>query len=189
MTGFLIMGQLIMSRTSDWGYCFILASSLLFFMMVVNLVKLKPYPEKEGIDLRFNDGEENRDLYLVEENQPADQLFEENEKINFFNAWKIPRVPLYALTFMGLKSTQYGLLFWLPTYLKGHCPSNWKYKGIDCPMGDEQPYISAMFPIGTWIGGVLAGFLSDKIGGRAILMCPMMLISTVLMHSIDGLHN
>lgn len=46
-----------------------------------------------------------------------------------------------------------------------------------------------MFPIGSWIGGVLAGIISDKIGGRAIVMCPMLLISAILMFIVANLGN
>ena len=43
---------------------------------------------------------------------------EPQQPINFFRAWLIPGVPLYALTYASVKGTCYGLLFWLTTYLR-----------------------------------------------------------------------
>lgn len=44
-----------------------------------------------------------------------------------------------------------------------------------------------MFDVGTWVGGSLTGFVSDKLGKRAILMCPMLLVSAGLMFLISTL--
>jgi len=40
------------------------------------------------------------------------------KSINYFSAWLVPGVFLYTMTYMGLKASTYGLLFWLPTYLE-----------------------------------------------------------------------
>lgn len=37
--------------------------------------------------------------------------------INYFSAWCVPGVPLYAIAYACLKSSIYGLLFWLPAYI------------------------------------------------------------------------
>lgn len=42
-----------------------------------------------------------------------------------------------------------------------------------------------MFDVGTWIGGSLTGYVSDKLGKRAIIMCPMLMISAFLMFAIS----
>jgi len=38
-----------------------------------------------------------------------------------------------------------------------------------------------MYDIGTWAGGLLTGIVSDRIGKRAILMAPMLFLSTICM--------
>ena len=40
------------------------------------------------------------------------------KSIGFLKAWTIPGVAFYAVSFACLKGTQYGMLFWLPLYLK-----------------------------------------------------------------------
>jgi hypothetical protein len=40
------------------------------------------------------------------------------KSIGFVKAWTIPGVAFYAISFACLKGTQYGMLFWLPLYLK-----------------------------------------------------------------------
>jgi len=37
-----------------------------------------------------------------------------------------------------------------------------------------------MLDVGTWIGGVLTGHISDKLGKRGLLISPMLLISAIL---------
>ena len=39
------------------------------------------------------------------------------EPINFWRAWKVPGVALYASVFFSTKMTVYCLLLWLPTVL------------------------------------------------------------------------
>ena len=38
-----------------------------------------------------------------------------------------------------------------------------------------------MYDVGTWVGGLITGIVSDRLGKRAILMAPMLLISTLCM--------
>lgn len=42
-----------------------------------------------------------------------------------------------------------------------------------------------MFSIGNWIGGILTGIASDKLGTRALLICPMLFISALLMFVVN----
>ena len=83
-------------------------------------------------------------------------------------------VALYAITYSCIKSTNYGFLFWLPDFIKN---TNTHY-------GNEKlskTNIPSMFDYGTFFGGVLVGYLSDKYGKRAYIMIPSLLFSTVLM--------
>lgn len=57
--GFLVMGVAILHNTTTWEYCFILSSSVLFMMAILNFIFLNPYPKEVGYDLVQNDGEED----------------------------------------------------------------------------------------------------------------------------------
>lgn len=58
---------------------------------------------------------------LVEESGEEDQIIEPQEEmtkgISFWEAFKIPGLIRYSLVFACVKSSNYGLLFWLPDYL------------------------------------------------------------------------
>ena len=89
--------------------------------------------------------------------------------ITYFTAWLVPGVALYAVTYMCVKSSNYGLLFWLPLFLDNH------------NLSKQSSFIASMYDIGTWAGGLLTGIVSDRIGKRAILMAPMLFLSAICM--------
>lgn len=63
----------------------------------------------------------------------------------------MPGVAVYALAYMCLKASTYGLLFWLPYYIDNH------------DLKEQSSYIASMFDVGNWVGGVLTGFASDRL--------------------------
>jgi sugar phosphate permease len=60
-------------------------------------------------------------------------------------------------------------MFWLPQFLS------------DAGMNKEAALIFSLYDVGTFLGGMFAGIITDRINGRAILLCPMLLISGFLM--------
>lgn len=68
-----------------------------------------------------------------------------------------------------LKGCIYGLLFWLPTYLN------------EKDLGSQNGYISAMVDTGSFIGGLIIGYLGDKLKLRALMLSPLLLLSSVVM--------
>jgi OPA family glycerol-3-phosphate transporter-like MFS transporter 3 len=46
-----------------------------------------------------------------------------------------------------------------------------------------------MNDIGTFVGGIMTGIVMDKLGKRAIILCPMLLVSTLLMFSVRFLND
>ena len=41
------------------------------------------------------------------------------------------------------------------------------------------------YSLGTWLGGILTGVLSDRAGTRAIIMCPMLVLSAIILFCIN----
>ncbi|EAR90476.2 MFS transporter (macronuclear) [Tetrahymena thermophila SB210] len=178
----------------QWGYVPI-ASATLIFIMVVNLfLFMKPYPEKIGIDAQAEWGsimddetkteqqaqqellkKFNSSLFssVFSQKQPSNLSTDQDRTpVNFFNAWLIPNVAIYALLFSGLKSTVYCILFWLPTLLStGGNHVSMVNKSVVC----------SLFDIGIFIGGMIVGQVTDRIRKRAVLMGPSILFSVGLM--------
>ncbi|KAI5059587.1 hypothetical protein GOP47_0025906 [Adiantum capillus-veneris] len=87
----------------------------------------------------------------------------ENGAVQFFEAWSIPGVALYAFCLFFVKLVAYTFLFWLPFYIR-HTEIDGKY------LSDKMAgYLSTIFDIGGVIGGIAAGYLSDKYNLKAII--------------------
>lgn len=89
--------------------------------------------------------------------------------INYFSAWCVPGVLLYAIAYACLKSSIYGLLFWLPAYITAN------------GMNEYSKIIPMMNDIGNFIGGIVTGYLSDNNGKRSLFIFPQLIISAILM--------
>ena len=68
-----------------------------------------------------------------------------------------------------LKGCIYGLLFWLPTYLADH------------NLNTEKGYIASMVDVGTFLGGLIFGYLGDKYKYRAMFISPLLFICSFIM--------
>jgi OPA family glycerol-3-phosphate transporter-like MFS transporter 3 len=89
--------------------------------------------------------------------------------MNIFSALCFPRVPFYVIGYAMLKGCIYGLLFWLPTYLS------------DKNLNEQKGYISSMVDTGSFIGGLIIGYLGDKYKYRAIFISPLLFCSSIVM--------
>jgi len=89
--------------------------------------------------------------------------------IGFIDAFKIPGVARYAISFGFFKLINYILFFWLPTFLMVH---------FDPSTGN---LISTLYDVGMMPGGIIVGWASDVFGGRRatvvtiflLLLCPI----------------
>jgi sugar phosphate permease len=99
----------------------------------------------------------------------ADEIKSKPIKINILTVILLPNVAIFACTNMCVKSAEYGLLFWLPKFLneKG-------LKGVSA-------YISTVFDLANFIGGILLGIASDVYRKRGIIICPSLYVSALCM--------
>lgn len=81
----------------------------------------------------------------------------------------LPKVPSYVIGYSMLKGCIYGLLFWLPTYLS------------ERDLGSQNGYISSMVDTGSFVGGLLIGYLGDKLKLRALFLSPLLFFSSLVM--------
>jgi sugar phosphate permease len=68
-----------------------------------------------------------------------------------------------------LKASVYGLLFWFPKYV------------FEKGMAEYSGYIPSMIDVGTFIGGILLGYLGDRMGKRSLLLAPFIFFSCIMM--------
>ncbi|KAH9610242.1 hypothetical protein KSS87_022824 [Heliosperma pusillum] len=109
-------------------------------------------PKKEGISEPF-----------VSYTALVDELDEdEHGAVGFIEAWKIPGVANYALCLFFAKLVAYTFLYWLPFYI------SYTEIGGEYLSSETAGNLSTFFDIGGVIGGILAGFFSDKLNARAI---------------------
>ncbi|XP_074286935.1 putative glycerol-3-phosphate transporter 1 [Silene latifolia] len=109
-------------------------------------------PKKEGISEPF-----------VSYTDLVDELDEEEQgAVGFIEAWKIPGVANYALCLFFAKLVAYTFLYWLPFYI------SYTEIGGEYLSSETAGNLSTFFDIGGVIGGILAGFFSDKLNARAI---------------------
>lgn len=74
------------------------------------------------------------------------------------DALKIPGVINYSISFFCLKLATYGILFWLPLYLQ----LNHNYSDY------QSSIVASMYDVGTVVGSLLLGFLTDLTYSRRV---------------------
>ncbi|MCO5597381.1 hypothetical protein L7F22_051457 [Adiantum nelumboides] len=175
-----------------WGWSFVVPGSVLiaggivmFLFLVVDprIVGLaSPYDTTQGY-ASSNGGDEERG-YLVSKDSKTEAKIDlktqpllqkdakscqnheeasEDAAIGFLEAWAIPRVAQFAFSLFFAKLVAYTFLYWLPYYIK-HTEINGEYLS-DSTAGN----LSTVFDLGGTLGGILAGYISDKLNARAIV--------------------
>lgn len=188
-----------------WGLSFIVPGCIAAVFGVLTFLLLVPYPEEVGcaperppvnfgrfssvlninknktpsqsgyatpVSLAGSSGEylqEPRSDDEEEESEPLINSLPENKKaITLWGALKIPGVVEFSLCLFFAKLVSYTFLFWLPAYIHDTGSFN----------PSEAADLSTLFDLGGIMGGILAGYFSDKTEASA-LTCTVMLIGAV----------
>jgi len=92
----------------------------------------------------------------------------------FLKAWLIPGVAAYAASYACLKLVNYAQFFWLPYYL---------HNGLDIHLSDStSDLLSNLYDVGQITGGIVAGFISDRMGRRSPIIVLMLVVSVPLLY-------
>ena len=91
--------------------------------------------------------------------------------IGFWEAWLIPGVIPYTVSYTCLKLLNYGVLMWLPFYLE---------KKIGMSTGSLGVAV-VLYDVGGMLGSAFCGWMSDMRGGRAPAISLMLLVSIPLL--------
>jgi len=81
----------------------------------------------------------------------------EQRSLGFLEAWAIPNVALYALAYALLKSINYVMFFWLPSYLN-------QFMDFSDKQSDN---VSMLYDVGQIFGGFVCGGIADWMGHNA----------------------
>ncbi|KAL2920454.1 putative glycerol-3-phosphate transporter 1 [Bienertia sinuspersici] len=163
-----ITGSLIASALLKygWGWSMFVPGAIIGFFGLVVFFVLPVSPLSVGMHMGDEDANCSKKDYIEEPFLPfeimEDTQDEEEHAIGFLEAWKIPGVATYALCLFFAKLVAYTFLYWLPFYI------NHTEIGGEHLSSETSGNLSTFFDIGGVIGGVLAGFVSDKLDARAI---------------------
>ena len=166
-----IIGSIIVASVLSHGYEYgmLLNSILLFSGGIIMFVCLISHPEDVGLkspdnEDRTTDGVESTDEG-GETSTPV--VIKQPKAIGFVQAFLIPGVIPYALSYACLKMVNYTFFFWLPTYLSQGLHWN----------DDVSDKLSNFYDIGGIIGGIIAGIITDAMGVRSPVVSSMLLLS------------
>ncbi|KAJ4957306.1 hypothetical protein NE237_014089 [Protea cynaroides] len=161
-----ITGSLIASALlkDGWGWSFAVPGLLISFVGLVVFLLLPVTPASVGADKEDNEVQSIKPNVgeVAEPLLGLESAVVEDKPVGFIEAWKIPGVAPFALCLFFSKLVAYTFLYWLPFYIT-HTAIDGKYLS-DATAGS----LCTMFDVGGIFGGILAGYISDRIDARAI---------------------
>lgn len=180
-----IIGSVVASGALEygWGWSFVLPGILIILIGVLIFLSLVVAPEDLGFETPGKEFEMTVGVADIEtsgklESEEAGLLHTSNMKdvgssdaIGFLEAWRLPGVAPFAFCLFFSKLVAYTFLYWLPFYIRHTAVAgvhlSHKTAGI----------LSSIFDIGGVLGGILAGFVSDKIEARAVTSIGFLFLS------------
>ncbi|XP_047942320.1 putative glycerol-3-phosphate transporter 4 isoform X2 [Salvia hispanica] len=150
-----------------WGWSFILPGAFIFVSGILVYLFLPAYPE----DIGFSNPHESHGKALASPRDEESQRLKESlagnsssgdrKSIGLVQACLIPGVIPFALCLFFAKLVAYTFLYWLPYYLSQTAIEG-QYMSVK-----SAGNLSTLFDVGGIIGGILAGYVSDKLKARA----------------------
>ncbi|KAK8658239.1 hypothetical protein V6N13_036449 [Hibiscus sabdariffa] len=192
-----ISGSLLAAAVLDygWGWSFIVPGALIAVVGVLVYLFLPAYPEDFGFS-GANASPPNLDSMSSEEEDRIQKGATVNvEKscnikegsgsrtgIGLFEACFIPGVIPFALCLFFSKLVAYTFLYWLPFYLS-QTEIGGEYMSVK-----SAGNLSTLFDVGGIVGGILAGYISDKLNARATTAASFMFaaIPSMILYRIYG---
>ncbi|CAG7886877.1 unnamed protein product [Brassica rapa] len=167
-----ICGSLIAAGVLEygWGWSFIAPGFVMSLGGVLVYLFLAAYPEDVGFpDINSNSGKfikrkrniEEVDVEVAGESSGSEPGYEHKTGVGLLQACMIPGVIPFALCLFFSKLVAYTFLYWLPFYLS-QTPIGGEYMSVK-----TAGNLSTLFDVGGIVGGILAGYVSDKFKARA----------------------
>lgn len=181
-----ITGSLLAASVLEygWGWSFIVPGAFIFLGGILVYLFLAAYPEDVGFPCPYALGhneetgpsklESQREKLESNDSQQyvSPQLSSTSRKsVGLFEACLIPGVIPFALCLFFSKLVAYTFLYWLPFYL-----SQTAIGGVYVSV-KSAGNLSTLFDVGGIVGGIVAGYLSDKLNARAITAATFMYLA------------
>ncbi|KAF9623958.1 hypothetical protein IFM89_006685 [Coptis chinensis] len=172
-----------------WGWSFILPGGLICLGGIMVYLFLPAYPEDVGLpcpngwdtNKAVKEDEDVESLLPNENAMRKDGVVEaetsdlqkhgslsRTSAVGLVEACMIPGVIPFALCLFFAKLVAYTFLYWLPFYLS-HTAIDGEYVSVK-----SAGNLSTLFDVGGIVGGILAGYISDKLEARAITAASFM---------------
>lgn len=177
-----ISGSLLAASVLEygWGWSFILPGGLIFIGGILVYLFLAAYPEDAGFPCTHGVVSEKEDVVDDVETQlgKGDEMREPvrvgseiRKGVGLLEACLIPGVIPFALCLFFAKLVAYTFLYWLPFYLSQTAIGG-EYVSVK-----TAGNLSTLFDVGGIVGGILAGYISDKLRARATTAATFMYAS------------
>ncbi|MQL75235.1 hypothetical protein Taro_007626, partial [Colocasia esculenta] len=181
-----IGGSLLAASVLDygWGWSFILPGGLITLGGVMVYFFLAAYPEDVGmpggesshgqVDEGGKDEEEAgaaEESGAVASSEQQTGSTNRGTAVGIVEACRIPGVIPFALCLFFSKLVAYTFLYWLPFYLS-QTEIGGEYLSVK-----SAGNLSTLFDVGGIVGGVLAGYISDKLRARALTAASFMYLA------------
>ncbi|CDY52556.1 BnaC08g48150D [Brassica napus] len=186
-----ICGSLIAAGVLQygWGWSFIAPGLVMSLGGVLVYLFLAAYPEDVGFpDINSNSGKFIKRRRDIEEEEEVEEVDVEDEgessgSVGLLQACMIPGVIPFAMCLFFSKLVAYTFLYWLPFYLS-QTTIGGEYMSVK-----TAGNLSTLFDVGGIVGGILAGYISDKFKARATTAATFMYAAIPAMlvyHSYGG---
>ncbi|KAG4933219.1 hypothetical protein JHK87_047221 [Glycine soja] len=178
-----ISGSLLAASVLEygWGWSFVVPGVVIVLGGVLVYLFLAPYPEDVGFSCVHGGGgggDEEAQVNGVKKGgggggggvaPPTREGSVNRKSVGLVEACMIPGVIPFALCLFFAKLVAYTFLYWLPFYLTQTAEIGGKYISVK-----SAGNLSALFDVGGIFGGILAGYVSDKLNARAITAASFM---------------
>ncbi|KAL4114290.1 hypothetical protein PRIC2_014613 [Phytophthora ramorum] len=177
-TALVAMMFALFDRTVAWKLALVVSAVLVAFHGL--LIHFFLYPDPKDVQYRHESLEEAKPEVAKQKDDPEEgEAAGDDAKtkgIGFFEAWCIPGVLPYAMSYACLKSVNYALFFWIPFYLT-----------VSLHMENSQAdSFSMLYDAGQIVGGFVGGIVSDRMGVRSPVVVTMLLFSCITLYFMDG---
>ncbi|KAK1304074.1 putative glycerol-3-phosphate transporter 4 [Acorus calamus] len=150
-----------------WGWSFILPGAFIGLAGVLVFLFLAAYPEDVGHKCPYGETSSAVDVEGGKEGEEGRR----RGAVGLLEACRIPGVIPFAMCLFFAKLVAYTFLYWLPFYLS-QTPIGGEYMSVK-----SAGNLSTLFDVGGIIGGILAGYISDKLNARATTAATFMYLA------------
>jgi len=187
---------------NEWGWSFIAPGMIIFFLGLIMILFLVTHPSyvgltpersrlKDSIFVRMNEDMPEKVMQAHGRIQSMTSMAsslqkgKEGKAISFFGALLIPGVIEYSLCLFFAKLVSYTFLYWLPFYIKNTVIGGRRFDS------EDAADLAIYFDVGGIVGGIMAGFISDKTKCSGITCFVMLIIAApmLFLYKFHGNHS